>query len=438
VLGKPVHSSSGYLQALHRAPQYFVALMASLQFRDADLMPLEALRDDEWRELLTFGDLAHLTLPATYAIEEVAPGWVVSRIRQNIIDNAQRLINIKLAYKEIAEKLEVRRLDHLMIKGFTQYPSFGAREEFRFQSDIDLYCPSERIMEVSQALADLGYIENATLKGFPSDHLPIMARKTGWTWRGNMYDPEMPPSVDLHFCLWNASETHIALNSVDEFWDRKVVRQANGFQFPTLTTIDNLGYCALHILRDLFRNDWVIHHVYEIAWFLHHHAEDEELWKQWVGLHDIPLRSLEVIAFWLAQKWFSCDVSPVLAAEMLRIQPLPDAWLEKVSMSPLTGMFRPNKDGVWLHHSLVSSKKDKRAVLRNGLMPTRIPALNAPGQNTNKSRRIRRFWPKQPHLKYIIHIIFRIAFHIQLLTPALLRGIKLWRARAPKSSHVVG
>ena len=41
-----------------------------------------------------------------------------------------------------------------------------------------------------------------------SDHLPVMIRKTGWTWRGDYYDPEMPPSVELHFRFWNAQRSH--------------------------------------------------------------------------------------------------------------------------------------------------------------------------------------------------------------------------------------
>ena len=410
-------------------PHHVVALLDGLQFRNTDGELLRRLKDEDWLALLQFGDIAHLTLPLAGMDKAVIPDWVVSRLDQNVSDNALRIKNVKSAYGEFAGKLTNAKLDHLVVKGFAQYPDFVEREELRFQSDIDLFCPAGTASQACDVLADLGYIPNHTLDGFPSDHLPIMARNTGWAWRGNMYDPEMPPSIDLHFCLWNTDETRIAIKGIDEFWSRRKMTQSRGFSFSVLSVVDNLGFCALHILRDLLRGDWIIHHVYEVAWFLHHHAKDEEFWKHWMNTHDEDLRSLESIALWLAQDWFQCDISPTLQTEMLRVLPVPEAWLREFSSSPLNGMFRPNKDGMWLHICLLSSFRDKAAVMRNALMPTRIPAVNAPGQNTTKTRKVRRFWPEQPHIRYVFHVVARVFFHLRLLLPTLYKGVKFWRCR---------
>ena len=70
--------------------------------------------------------------------------------------------------------------------------------------------------------------------------------------------------------------------------------------FPALHPIDNLGYCALNLLRDLLRVSIVTSQVYELAWFLHHNARNEEFWKSWNRVHDSELRRLESVSFLLA------------------------------------------------------------------------------------------------------------------------------------------
>lgn len=426
MFSRKTNGRSAHLLKMQGCPSYVPALLEAMQLRNANATLLKKLTDDEWRELLQFADLAHLALPLFDRCKDSMPEWVAARLSQNISDNKCRIKNVRSAYVEIRYALLNAGIEHIVVKGFAQHPEFIEKQELRFQSDIDLYCPKEMISKACEALIDIGYLPDRTLDGFPSDHLPTMIRNTEWTWRGNMYDPEMPPSIDLHFCLWNEAETHIAIKDVERFWEQRVMSKQGKDSFPALNLTDNLGFCALHVLRDLFRGDWIIHHVYELAWFLHHRAKDEDFWTDWISSHGERLRSFEMISFWLAENWFQCDLSPILRNEMSRLLPMSEAWLHRFSSFPLRGMFRPNKVGIWLHLRLLPSMSDKWTVLRYGLLPTRIPALRAPGQNTTKSRKIRRFWPKQPHIRYIFHIVFRIAFHLRLLGPTLYQGVRLW------------
>lgn len=411
---------------LDKTPAFFRAMLGALQFKNASIDAFKKLNHDEWREMLEFGDLAHLTLPLASALQQVAPGWVVEKLNSNLKDNRTRVLSTKNIYIEIAKALEKDKVEFLVMKGFTLYPDFLENEYLRFQSDIDFFCPQEMLDRACEVLIRLGYEPDQTLKKAPADHLPVMARKTEWKWRGNMYDPEMPPSIDLHFCLWNPETTKLRVSGVENFWDRRTIRSVNGFDYPALHPIDNLGYCALHVLRDLTRGEWLIHHVYEIAWFLHHQAGNDEFWEQWIETHNISLRAFETIAFWLARDWFQCNISHLLEKEMTRVLPLPEQWLQKFSASPLIGMFSPNKDGIWLHASLLSSWQSKITVLCDALIPTRVPVVGAPGQNTTKTRRRRQFWPSQRYIRYVLHILFRIGFHARMFFPTLLSGIHLW------------
>jgi Uncharacterised nucleotidyltransferase len=414
------------LLKLRGMPPYFAPVFDALQFREANVEALKTLTNEQWRQTLEFCDLAHLTLLLRGSFRKSAPAWVLFRVEQNLVDNRKRLEMIKAAYSEIARALAAADVEHVVVKGFAQHPDFVKNAESRAQSDIDLYCPSEGIRRAYNALVDLGYEATTTLEGFPSDHLPVMIRKTGWKWRGNAYDPEMPPPVDLHFSLWNTATNRITLDGMNAFWARRCMGHWGDFSFPTLSKVDNLGFCALHVVRDLQRGDWVIHHVYELAWFLHHHAKNETVWLEWIRSHDRVLRSLEMIPFWLAKEWFQCDVSDLLQSEMTRLLPFSERWLANFATAPLRGMFRPNKVGVWLHVGLVQSKRDKLAVLREALLPSRLPAVGAPGQNATKSRRIRRWWPSNIYLRYVCHVLFRGCFHLSRLFPTLWAGIHLW------------
>jgi hypothetical protein len=268
------------------------AVLEGLQSRGAETVGLWELTDGKWEDLLTFCDLAHLTLPLVMISQDVAPGWVLSRVKKNLADNRVRVRRIQAAYREIAQAFERAGVEHLVLKGFAQYPDFAESLDYRLQSDIDLYCPEEDLSAAQAALISLGYESDHTLDRFPADHLPEMTRKGSWRWRGNAYDPEMPPAVDLHFCFWNPMTTRLPIKGVNEFWRRRIHRRIGDLSFPTLSPIDHLAFNALHVVRDLQRGDWVIHHAYELAWFLDTHADDEIFWQTWVTCHDDSQLSL--------------------------------------------------------------------------------------------------------------------------------------------------
>ena len=418
-------------------PSFFVAVLEALQLRGAETVGLWELTEVRWQDLMSFCDLAHLTLPLVRLCQNDAPGWVLSRAKRNLADNRARIRRIETAYREIAAAFERAGVEHLVIKGFAQYPDFADSLDHRMQSDIDLYCPEDSILAAQASLRALGYEPDQTLEKFPADHLPEMTRRLGWRWRGNEYDPEMPPAIDLHFCFWNRAATRLRIPGVNEFWGRRIIRQIGDLSYPALSPLDNLAFNALHILRDLQRGDWVIHHVYELACFLDAHADDETLWQNWVVRHGDSLRGLQVISFSLARQWFNCSWAGAIDREVSRIPRPVQQWLDRFSVSPLTGMFRPNKHGVWLHLSLLESRWDRLLVLGNALLPVRFPAVGAPGQDATKSRKKRTLWPSQRYAKYAFHVVFRIAFHLRTLPNTLWHGFcwwfDQWRLSAPRA-----
>lgn len=408
-------------------PNEFVALMDALQLQDADTTALQALTDREWEALLSFSDLAHLTLSLFELPGDGLPEWVTDRLATNASDNAARFERVEKTYCEAAAALESANVEFLVLKGFTQAPDYVRSGRLRMQSDLDIYCP-EAVEVAAKTLHSIGYVPEDTLDYTHADHLPALIRTGDWQWLGNSFDPEMPLSVELHFCLWNESQTLLPLPEEKDWWSRRIVRTVEGLTFPTLNSIDQLGYFSLHILRNLLGGSWVLHHLRELAIFLHAHAKDDAFWQRWRSDHSDSLRRREAIAFSLAIAWFRCEAHDEVHTAIADMSPAVTTWLERFSGSSLEGMFRLNKDYIWLHAALLSSARDKGRVLKRALIPDHMPRRNSPAIGL-KQRRRSRASTDHTYLQFISYLSARAASHLSLVPQTLYKGIGWWASQ---------
>jgi len=408
-----------------KIPREVAALMAALQLRESDNSLLEKLDDHEWNSLLTFCDLSHLTLLLAQLPAARFPSWVVERLKTNTTDNAQRFERVKATYKETAEVLNRAGVDHIVIKGFTQAPDYVHDPCLRAQSDIDLYCPADKIEAARIALQSIGYKPSEGIDYSRADHTPTMVRRRDWKWEGNHFDPEMPLSIELHFCLWNEAIFLFPIPEVDRFWERRTTRVVDSLSFPSLSPVDHLGYLTLHILRNILPGDWVVHHVRELAVFLHSHANDDTFWKTWRETHDPSLRSFEAIAFYYARAWFGCDLHRQAEDEITRLSPLQQRWLHYFAGSAFEAMFHRNKDWVWLHLSFLKTFRAKLTLLRQVFIPRQVPQINAPAIRI-KNRQPKSSSEAHPYRQYVAYIAFRCISYSYLNLTTILRGLR-WR-----------
>jgi hypothetical protein len=190
----------------------------------------------------------------------------------------------------------------------------------------------------------------------------VFLRHTGWRWRSDYFDPEMPPALELHFRLWNSATESIEIPGLEQFWSRRAIRSLPGGQIPALSLPDTLSYAALHALRHLLRGDLCPYHIYELAHFLHHSRHDIEFWNLWSEAAGEPLRSLCSVPFHLAREWFGCSLPSAVAPLEARVED----WFRRFAFSPVADS--PNKDELWLHLLLVGRRSARSIVIRR-LLP---------------------------------------------------------------------
>jgi MFS family permease len=271
-------------------------------------------------------------------------------------------------------------------------------------------------------VVSVGYEPLHGTEQLSTDHLPPLLRKTGWEWRGDFFDPEIPPSVDLHFQLWDASTERFEAPGVEQFWPRRIRQEG----LPVLDPADRLGYAALHLLRHLLRSSVRACHVYELAYFLENHYEDENFWNRWQELHPQALRKLEAISFRLAADWFACRLPVAVKDE---IECLPEdvtSWFERFAASPVEALFHPNKHELWLHFALLDSARDRRRIFVRRVFPATLPgpvdAAFIPINQMTWRLRVRK------GVKYARHLAERTGYHARTL-PATLWHCLMWQRR---------
>jgi hypothetical protein len=384
-------------------PAGAAAVLAALHFGEPRPEALARLTDAERVEALDYSHHAGLAL----LVREVLPEATACDAANNLL----RLRILEETYRRLADL----RVDSVALKGITQCELFGIRPEERAQSDIDLYCPRETVEAARDALMAAGYQPIAGLEAFPTDHLPALMRPNSWKWRGDFFDPEMPLAVELHFQFWNPQLERLAAEGVDAFWARRVRRQVAGVELAVLCPADALAYAAMHLVKHVLHGDTRPFHVYEIASFLHGHADDAAFWAEWRRLHSDSLRSLQTVGFLLAEAWFGCRLSPVVREEAARLPAATRAWFEEFATSPAEQRFRANKDELWLHLSLLDSWLDVLRVVRRRLLPTNLPPP-ARATSTASGRSVYAAW-----------LWARLRYHALSLGTTVTSGVRWWR-----------
>jgi hypothetical protein len=379
-----------------------------------------------WPGLLPLTDEAQLTLPLAIRRRDCLPPEIQRRVDFNLARNAERAERTRRLYMNIERELRWRGVEFIVLKGMTHFPSFCDDLAHRPQFDIDLYCPPESIRIAAEAISALGYEPVGSGHTATADHLPAMIRKTGFRWRGDYYDPEMPLVVELHYRFWNPEREYFEVRGAEGFWSRRTRRiiphRSGDCSVPALHAVDDLAFTTWHLVKHLLRGNLRLYHVYELAHFLHRTAAAELFWREWQA-SATETRTAEPIAFRLACEWFGCRIHPVVTDEIERLPPAVDRWFRLFAFSPVTARESPNKDELFLHLALARRPAERLRIAARKLIPPNPPrvVMDPHVKTASGSVRARR-------RIYLAGFLFsRAVRHIRSWSPVLQSGLRWWR-----------
>ena len=408
-------------------------ILKALRFNDRNTVELEAIPRANWPLLLRDTDREGLTLPLGIRCRGLLPPLIESRIEHNLESNARRHSNLVAAYDEIAASLQSRALEFAVLKGLSKSRYYAADLRHRPQYDIDIYLPEQSLRPSRQAMEALGYEALPEGHSRDADHLPRMIRKTGWKWREDYFDPEMPTAVELHFAFWNERAECFGVGDLTPFWMRRVVREVAGRQLPALNWVDTLSYSSLHLVRHLLRGDLQLHHVYEMAHFLNESAADNAFWSEWSSSGLDSCRLVEAIAFRLAAEWFHCSLHPAPRRAMEKLPNAIQRWFHLFGNYPDRLACQPNKNELLLHLCLIPESRDRRRVIIRRVFPVHhgrvVLDLHVPRAQLSLAQRLRGLAFEARFL------LRRTAHHTFSLASILWSGFRWWRDTVLESSR---
>jgi hypothetical protein len=408
-----------------RIPAYAQAVFDALHFTAPRFGALKGLTDDEWRQLVDFCHRTQLAIPFALNCRDHLPAWVVASFNRDLANNVERWRRLKLLYRQASSAFEAAGLEFVTLKGFTHAPGFVADPSLRVQYDLDLLFLRDQVQAAYDVALELGYEPLGGAGHHPADHLPTLIRKTGWQWRGDYFDPEHPPALELHFRLWDAATEGFAIPGLDDFWQRRQQRTLEDLEFTSLAAVDLPGYAAAHAVRHLLRGDSRPAHIYEIARLLECNP-DGEFWRCWRECHDEPLRRVEAICFALARQWFGCSLPKIAQEEIEQLHEPVRHWLAAYAQTPAANLFHSTKDELWLHLSLLDPGSSRLRILRHRLMPLQLPgpvyAVHLPDDAIGWRVRLRAGG------RYLLFLFSRTCHHAGALIPTLWSGAR-WALR---------
>ena len=394
-----------------RLPRCVAGLLDALRLPGGGA-PLADCSPAEWKSALYYCDRHQMALLVRHVCGARLPEAVRGRLDRDYARNRERLRRVRQVYREAADALAARGIECAVLKGFAGAGAYFPDPDARVQYDLDLYCPAAPY-RARDALVAAGY-ESVDSVETSTTHLPPLVRKTGWQWRGDFFDPEIPVSIELHDRLWNDRFEAIPAPGLEAFWERRV-RLPEGCL--ALDPVDALGHKALHVLGHVLHGEVRAAHLYELAYFLDAHAGDGEFWRRWHDLHPAGLRALELLAFRLAYAWFECRLHPSVVEESENLPAAVARWFEVCAASPAEALFRPNKDELWLHFLLLRTARDKAALLRRRLLPARLPgpldSVFLPQRDLTWRVRLRK------RVQFARYALGRAVFHLRAVAPTL-------------------
>ena len=390
--------------------------------------------EEDWQRWLELIDAAALTLHLLARLKERndferLPISIRHRMEQTLHDNRVRLSQISEEFLKFNRLLQSEGISYLNLKGLLLYPDFVDCLEHRVQYDHDFLVAKKDLHRALQIFTDLGYTPLEPSGRMVIDHLPTLVKKTDWTWKGNLYDSDIPRAIELHFRLWSPDFDLISISSLDWIWEESAQNDFQGFSVPSLSREHSLLYLLLHSFRHLLRSDLRLSHLYELSYFLHRFSQDRGFWDNFLLAASGCPQTLKAAAlmFGLARHCFGGTLAPSLQTMIDgHLSPACDLWIRRYGRGEAIHCYRRSKNAIFLHLDFVKSYASRWILIWRKLIPRHLP-LASYGVQTPPQRQNLRFRLRQ-RFYYFQQLLERLTFHLSSLVELSIQ-FPIWHFR---------
>jgi hypothetical protein len=396
---------------------------------------LELLRDSNRRQskkLLRWLDQAGIALLLQHQLQashmlSQCPTEFQKALELRRQNNRGRMQQMLGEFERTNEALTKEGVVFCAVKGFTLYPEFCAEIFLRHQTDIDFLIATESKEKTAKVLNERGYFLQESAAngemtfGTPLLHVPSHA--------DDIYGLPQHRQVDLRTSLW--SDKHgVSLRVPAGVIDRGNEAMRLGVRFRSLAMDDVFLLQVVHAFQHLL-DSWVrLSWLYEIDFFLSHHAQDNELWesvKRRAG-DDRKMREAVGLILLLTSKLFGSNLPAALNAWC--VGPLNDGckiWVNRFGMDWAIADFPGNSLPLLVQRYFMDEPKLWNRYLLRRLLPLHTNSSSKPSAQASWQVRAK------GHILRVIRILPKTYWHLRnVIGPFIYYG---GMTNSPRSSR---
>ncbi len=393
---------------------------------DPDFSQLHVLggaSDREFRAFLRWLDQSGLALYLGWRLRQHGKfGKVPAQLRvyleNSLKSNHRRTEAMLCDFQKVSECFRARRIRHAFLKGFTLVPEFCPRAHLRHQSDIDILISAECEEDARAAIFECGYSLERKLPGgethfsTPVTRIPLAD--------DDIYRADYQKEIEVHTSIWQDID-HVSFHAPIDCLIRTGAREIKGIPFVSLSQEDVIIAQVLHVFRHVL-SSWVrLSWLWEIYYFLSHHADDPLLWsavRERAG-NDPLLKNAFGFVLGLTNRLFASPIPEVLRCWC--VDTLPDrinCWVSEFGTRWALSEIVGSKLSLFVHKEFVREPELWRAYFWRRMLPfAGKPALSK--TNSRSTRRLRGFT-----MQHRLFQARRLVFHARSLVSF---PVEAWR-----------
>jgi len=208
------------------------------------------------------------------------PTELREQLERRLEANRRRTLVLLAEFERVNDALRRVGVRYAVVKGFTLAPEFCPAPWLRHQSDIDLLISPNEAETAVEALCSLGY----EMEPYEGSGEICMAIRSEHVPSGDdfLYDPPQHRHVEIHTAFYE-KYCGVSLGVGNDWSGHIEQRETGGVQYPSLDLPHRLLAQVLHAFRHT--SSWArLSWFYEIAYFVEHFGNYDELWAKVDGL----------------------------------------------------------------------------------------------------------------------------------------------------------
>lgn len=334
-------------------------------------------------------------------VADQIPLEIAEPLGRNLADHKRRVHAMIGEFTLINACFASAGIPYAVLKGFSLVPNYAQNVFLRTSYDYDYVVAEDARESANEALQVAGYVRKECRVKHPWVYFDPARPPRSPSSRDELYQPEFPRTIELHWNLWHPDELRIPLSLPADFLPRRELRwlpvrgefpDIAPVQYYALRDTDELLFQVLHTFRHILHNWCRLSSLLDLACFLETKSSDDAFWMRFFDRIVNVRHPSEMVGlvFSLASEIFGAMIPTAISERVMPLlRPPLRLWVTRYGHEAALSNFSGNKFALFLHREFIEHAKDWREVRRTRLFPLHRPNHAVRSASSARSDRLR-------------------------------------------------